>query len=214
MRGRVAVALVIILIAPLSVAAAAAATEYGDCQAFGDGGGSLPGEGGPTARPTVVFDNNTSGGPVGFIRICIDLPSEPPRSIPQPPPPLAFTGGYAFWTGPNEVGVSWQTNVPSTGRIAWGIEPGRFIGFTDVATPDGIHSLRITGAPRDHALHISVQAVSAAGEILQMELQGPAPQLAPAPPAGPAPNAPLAIVTAIAAASAVLAVRALLSRRR
>jgi len=211
-RGRVAIALVILFVAPFSIAAAAQGA--GDCEQFADDGVTFSGQGAVPLRPSVVYDNNTSGGWPVVIRVCIDPLPQPPRVVPQPPPPLSFTAGYAFWTGPNEVGVSWQTNVLSTGRLAWGVDPGRFIGYTDIVAPDGIHGARITDAPRDRPLHITVQAVSASGEILQMELQGPSPQLAPAPPPGPPPNVPLAIVTAIAAATAVLAVRTVLSRRK
>ena len=170
--------------------------------------------GGPITQAWGVVLGNNSSARISLVRVCIDPQQNPTPTIPQVPPALAIESAYAFWTGPNEVGVSWQTNILSTGRVAWGVEPGRFIGYTDLATPEGMHGVRIAGAPRDQPLHITVQAVSAAGEILQMEIQGPSPQLAPAPPAPALPNVPLAIVTSLAAAGAVLAVRAVLSRRK
>jgi hypothetical protein len=159
-----------------------------------------------------MIGNNSSGGPIRIARLCIVSQPDPPRVSPQPPPPLSIIGAYAFWTGPGEVGVSWETNIASTGRVAWGVEPARFIGFTDFATPEGLHGARISGAPRDQPLHISIQAVSAAGEIVRMDIQGPSPQLAPAPPA--AADWPAAVVSSVAALGAVLVARRALARRK
>jgi hypothetical protein len=162
--------------------------------------------------PRVTLANNTSVDPPVFA--CM-LPAEPaPRVIPEPPPPLAIMSAYTFWTGPGAVGVSWVTNVASTGRVAWGLDDGRYIAYEDFSAAQASHGVRIPLAPSDRPLHITIQAMSAAGEIVQLDLQGPPPSEAPATAPSAAPNWPAALFTSLAAIGAVVLLRKGLAGRK
>lgn len=131
--------------------------------------------------PPIVSVRPEKNSPTLGTQVCpvwAPLPRDPyaGRAWPAFSFPLDLNSLDVVRSGSSEIGVSWRTSLPTSARVAWGYEPGSFVGYLDAAGPyERSHFMRIAGLTPDVPVFVVVQSVSDSGEVVRGDAVVPAP---------------------------------------